>query len=154
MADDDAQSAPVPSESAPAPEAALTEPAADVVRSDQAPAPLATENEPAPDASEAEARPSSAAPASQPAASPSVKEPRHWTDADRAKAAAVHHQDTEAQLAKIIEYSKKHKRITNDDIEKLLHVSDATAGRYLKLLVDRGILKKEGGGRGTHYVLA
>ena len=152
MADDDAQSIPAFPESAPTPEAAPAEPVAEVTPSD--PTPATPENEPAPEVVEPEARSSASAPAPQPPASQSTKEPRHWTDTDRAKAAAVHHQDTEAQLAKIIEFVKKHKKITNDDIEKLLHVSDATATRYLELLIKRGILKKEGGGRGVHYILA
>ena len=107
MADDDAQSIPAPPESAPAPEVAPAEPAADIAPSDPAPAPPTAENEPVPEISEPEARPSPSTPVSQPPASPADKEPRHWTDADRAKAAAVHHQQTEAELAKIVEFAKK-----------------------------------------------
>ena len=154
MADDDALSIPTPPESAPAPEAAPAETTPEVAPSDPMPTPAVSEREQAPEVAEPEAPPFTSTPASQPTASPAVKEPRHWTDADRAKAAAVHHQQTEAELAKIVEFVGKHERVTNDEVEKLLHVSDATAGRYLKLLVDRGVLKKEGSGRGVSYVLA
>jgi predicted HTH transcriptional regulator len=34
-------------------------------------------------------------------------------------------------------------KITNDEVEKLLHVSDATAERYLAVLVKEGKLKQE-----------
>ena len=42
---------------------------------------------------------------------------------------------------------------SNDEIEKLLHVSDATTSRCTKILVARGILRKEGRGRGAHYTV-
>ena len=45
--------------------------------------------------------------------------------------------------------TKKHKA-TNNDIEKLLHVSDATATRYLSSLVKAGHLRKVGD-RGSAY---
>jgi DNA-binding IclR family transcriptional regulator len=35
--------------------------------------------------------------------------------------------------------------------EKLLHVSNATAHRYLNMLVVRGKLRREGRGRGVKY---
>ena len=34
--------------------------------------------------------------------------------------------------------------ITNDEVEKLLHVSDATATRYLEQLEKEGKIKQEG----------
>ncbi len=43
-------------------------------------------------------------------------------------------------------------RITNDDVEKLLHVSDATATRYLDILEKEGKIKQIGKtGRNTYY---
>ncbi|MEK7642814.1 MAG: hypothetical protein AAB392_03400 [Patescibacteria group bacterium] len=43
-------------------------------------------------------------------------------------------------------------RITNDDVEKLLHVSDATATRYLNILEKEGKIKQIGKtGRNTYY---
>lgn len=40
-----------------------------------------------------------------------------------------------ARLDKILRLAAKKGRIKNDDVEKLLHVSDSTAARYLKQLV-------------------
>ena len=148
---DDAQIAPA-GESAPAQETAPSAAPAEVSVAESAPTPEAVPTSAAEVASEN--TPAAASSPTQSSAPQPGKEPRHWTDADRAKAAAVHHQQTEAELAKIVEFAKKHPKVTNDDIEKLLHVSDATASRYLKLLVERGVLKKEGSGRGVSYVLA
>ena len=35
-------------------------------------------------------------------------------------------------------------KITNDEVEKLLHVSDATATRYLDMLEKEGKIRQEG----------
>lgn len=57
-----------------------------------------------------------------------------------------------SRLEKIMIFitTKKHK-ISNDDVEKLLHVSDATATRYLSELVKGGHLKKNKGGKWVSY---
>ena len=66
------------------------------------------------------------------------------------------------KLSKILDYlSKKtlrhssgQARITNDEVEKLLHVSDSTATRYLDILEHEGKLKQVGKtGKYTHYEL-
>jgi len=50
---------------------------------------------------------------------------------------------------------EKKEKITNDDVEKLLHCSDATARRYLNELVKQGKLKRVGEtGAGVVYVKA
>ena len=41
---------------------------------------------------------------------------------------------TDKRLSKIMELARAKGEIRNDDVEKLLHVSDATASRYLKKL--------------------
>jgi len=88
------------------------------------------------------------APAPQPPQSaPSTR----WSAADRARAVAKRVGRKEARLAKIVALAKEKGGITNDDIEKLLHVSDATASRYGTLLVQRGMLKREGKGRSVTY---
>ncbi|MFZ2555874.1 MAG: hypothetical protein WAZ27_01830 [Minisyncoccia bacterium] len=46
-----------------------------------------------------------------------------------------------AKLDKILALAAKKKSIKNDDVEKLLRVSDSTARRYLKQLVQEGRLK-------------
>ena len=48
------------------------------------------------------------------------------------------------KLEKIIEALNTKGRITNDEVEKLLHVSDATATRYLSILEKEGKIKQEG----------
>jgi len=59
----------------------------------------------------------------------------------------------EKKLLKIMEQFAKQTEITNDEVEKLLHVSDATATRYLSELQKRGKLKQVGTtGRGVSYV--
>ncbi len=58
---------------------------------------------------------------------------------------------TEKRLSKIMELARKKGEIQNDDVEKLLHVSDATATNYLKKLVDRGELKVSGFKKSTKY---
>lgn len=45
---------------------------------------------------------------------------------------------------KIMEVFTKKNKITNDEVEKLLHVSDATATRYLSALVKEGKIQKVG----------
>lgn len=48
------------------------------------------------------------------------------------------------KLERIVELASKRGRITNDDVEKLLHVSDATATNYLSQLVREGKLRRAG----------
>lgn len=56
-----------------------------------------------------------------------------------------------AKLEKIMKMAQTKKTITNDQVEKLLHVSDATATRYLSALVKQGKLKQIGVRGSTHY---
>jgi len=44
---------------------------------------------------------------------------------------------------KIMEALSKKNKITNDEVEKLLYISDATATRYLSVLVKEGKIKQE-----------
>ena len=48
------------------------------------------------------------------------------------------------KLEKIIEALNTKGKITNDEVEKLLHVSDATATRYLSILEKEGKIKQSG----------
>jgi hypothetical protein len=58
----------------------------------------------------------------------------------------------EKKLVKIMELFAKQTEITNDEVEKHLHVSDATATRYLAELEKRGKLTQHGTtGRGVSY---
>ncbi|MFA4942012.1 MAG: winged helix-turn-helix transcriptional regulator [Patescibacteria group bacterium] len=57
------------------------------------------------------------------------------------------------KLEKILELAKQKQKITNNDIQKLLRVSDATATRYLNQLVKEGRLKPESRRGGAFYQL-
>ena len=56
-----------------------------------------------------------------------------------------------ARLEKIVTLATQKRLITNNDVEKLLKVSDATATNYLRELVQAGRLKKSGVRAGTRY---
>lgn len=52
------------------------------------------------------------------------------------------------------DYLKRNERITNNDVERLLGVSDATATRYLEELEKEGKVRQVGEtGKGVYYVL-
>ena len=55
------------------------------------------------------------------------------------------------KLAKIVAFAQSKKSIPNAQVEKLLHVSDSTAGRYLHELVTQGKLRKTGTASSTRY---
>lgn len=46
------------------------------------------------------------------------------------------------KLDKIMSMFEKHQSISNDQVEKLLHISDATATRYLSILEKEGKIRK------------
>jgi hypothetical protein len=48
------------------------------------------------------------------------------------------------KLDKVMSLFLKHSKITNDEVEKFLHVSDATATRYLSQLEKEGKIKQNG----------
>jgi len=56
-------------------------------------------------------------------------------------------------VRKLLDVIKNHKeKITNNDVERILNVSDSTAERYLSDLVEAGALEQVGGeGRGVYY---
>ena len=57
------------------------------------------------------------------------------------------------KLEKIMNMVDKKIKITNDDVEKTLRVSDATARRYLDILEKEGKLQQVGkAGKYTHYI--
>ncbi len=54
---------------------------------------------------------------------------------------------------KIMHYLENHDMIANDDVEKLINVSDSTATNYLQLLEDEGKIVQIGNrGRYVYYV--
>ncbi len=55
------------------------------------------------------------------------------------------------KLEKIIQLAQKKGIITNDDVQKFLYVSDATATRYLVKLAQQGHLTRVGSPRNAKY---
>lgn len=59
-----------------------------------------------------------------------------------------------AQAKQIMELFSKQERVTNDDVQKLLGVSDATAERYLDSLEKQNLLTQHGKtGVAVYYTL-
>lgn len=55
-------------------------------------------------------------------------------------------------VQKIYAFAQEKKRVTNEQIRDLLHISQSTASDYLSDLVNRGMLKVEGNGKATVYL--
>ena len=88
---------------------------------------------------------------SPPPTSPSPVQPQTVTPAPQtlgavilAKARAVIQSRKQKKLEKIMGLFTTKKNITNDEVEKLLHVSDATATRYLSELEKQGKIVQTG----------
>ena len=107
------------------------------------PAPLEeTPEPPAPEPAPQETKPRPETPAP-----PSASRPQDFREVmQRAKM-----RKREVRLEKILAYVREKGRVTNDDIQKLLRVSDATATRYAAELVRRSLVEKVGRGRAAYY---
>ncbi|OHB25762.1 MAG: hypothetical protein A2542_03745 [Parcubacteria group bacterium RIFOXYD2_FULL_52_8] len=97
-------------------------------------------------------------PPPQPAQNTSTSAPQVVTSAPsvtalRPQAQAARTGRIQKKLDKIVEFVREKKTVKNDDIEKLLHVSDSTAQRYLGTLVKQGKLRRVGNRGSTHYEL-
>jgi hypothetical protein len=68
-----------------------------------------------------------------------------------AKAQAKIQFNKQKKLDKIIQFASTKGKITNDEVQKLLRISDKTSERYLKKLVLQGKLQKFGSIRDAHY---
>ena len=68
-----------------------------------------------------------------------------------AKANAKLHSNRQKKLDNLMLMAQKKRIITNDDVQKLLRVSDATATRYLVKLVQQGRLARAGNPRDAKY---
>jgi len=55
-------------------------------------------------------------------------------------------------IQKIYAFAQEKKKITNEQVRDLLHISQSTASDYLSDLVNRGMLKVEGKGKATVYL--
>lgn len=72
------------------------------------------------------------------------KKPNVKNNKEKERAAseqAVRHREN---IAKVLNMAQISHRITNDDVEKTLGVSDSTATRYLQELEDRGKIEQVG----------
>jgi hypothetical protein len=67
------------------------------------------------------------------------------------KAQAKIQSNKQKKLDKIILFAQKKKIIANEDVQKLLHVSSATATRYMVKLVQQGRLARVGNPRDAKY---
>lgn len=66
---------------------------------------------------------------------------------------SAQHDRKERRKELIVEYLRHHSQVTNDEIQELFDVSDATATNYLHELVLEGKIHQVGEhGRGVHYV--
>ena len=83
--------------------------------------------------------------------SPAQQDQTGFIRALLAKAQAKIQSNKQKKLDKIIQYAQKKKIIANEDIHKLLHVSSATATRYLVKLVQQGRLARIGNPRDARY---
>ena len=64
------------------------------------------------------------------------------------------HEKKEKAKEKILEFTRKNGQVTNDDVENLVSVSDATSTNYLTELEGEGKLIQKGeSGRGVFYIL-
>lgn len=54
---------------------------------------------------------------------------------------------------RVLQEAGRRGELRNADVQKLLECSDSKAGKILAGLVDKGLLKKQGEGRGCHYVV-
>jgi hypothetical protein len=79
-------------------------------------------------------------------------EPQHPVREILAKAQEAIQNKKRKKLDRILTLFATKSEITNDEVEKLLHVSDATATRYLSILEDEGKIVQNGRtGRSVSY---
>ena len=122
---------PAPAEDVQAPETAQSAPGTDQTEGNE---PIAAKPDPIPP-------PSAAAPQAQPLIIPPTG---NFIRNLLAKASAKIQSKKKAKLEKIMQALTTKNKITNDEVEKLLRVSDATATRYLSALAKEGKIKQVG----------
>lgn len=140
-----------PMQAAPEPAPAPVE-AAPVSETAQSPSPTAqmAGNEPIAPKPDPIPPPSTAAPQAQPIIVPPTG---NFIRNLLAKASAKIQSKKNAKLEKILQALSTKNKITNDKVEKLLHVSDATATRYLAQLEREGKIMQVGKqGKGVLYI--
>lgn len=70
---------------------------------------------------------------------------------DLAQAQAARFRKKERRRQAVLALFETNTRITNNDVEKSLGVSDSTATRLLQALVDDGLIEAYGETKGTYY---
>ena len=95
--------------------------------------------------------PAASSPQAPQAQSPAQPDQSGFIRALLAKANAKIQSNKQKKLDKIILFAQKKKIIANEDVQKLLRVSDATATRYLVKLVQQGLLARVGNPRDAKY---
>ena len=138
-----------PMEPATAPEAAPNEPVEvppAEIQTAQVPVnePLPPEPEPIAPTPASEPPQAASAPVSPAPASTSTPQATHAARDLLVKARATIQDRKRKKLVKIMEALNTNGKITNDEVEKLLHVSDATATRYLSALEKEGKIQQVG----------
>jgi len=106
-----------------------------------------------------QSNPDQSAPSAPAALTPPVPQPQSPAQQDQtgfirallAKAQAKIQSNKQKKLDKIILFAQKKKIVANEDIQKLLHISSATATRYLVKLVQQGHLARVGNPRDAKY---
>jgi hypothetical protein len=83
--------------------------------------------------------------------SPAQQDQTGFIHALLAKAQAKIQFNKQKKLDKIVLFAQKKKIIANEDVQKLLHISSATATRYLVKLVQQGRLARVGNPRDAKY---
>src|SRR3989338_3206653 len=136
------------------PEATQSEPQPTETQTAQIPAsePLPPEPPPSHEATEGRSEPNTLAPQAASAAVTPAPQATHPARDLLVKARATIQERKRKKLEKILEFldakakngSTGSPRVTNDEVEKLLHVSDATATRYLSALEKEGKIQQVG----------
>ncbi len=104
--------------------------------------------EPEPESVETDSAPASSPPQAEPVVTPKPNLARDLLN----KARFAIQTRKRVKLDRIMTLFAKRTNITNDEVEKFLHVSDATATRYLEILEKENKIKQSGKtGKGVMY---
>lgn len=74
-------------------------------------------------------------------------------NADAAPNPNLQNTSKDKNTEQIIQLIKAQGAVTRQDVEILLNVSQTTTGRYLKQMLQNGLLLREGKGKNTKYIL-
>lgn len=77
----------------------------------------------------------------------------NWSEGKNKTYVPELHARKQENLERVMILAQEQEWVTNDDVERMLNISDATAERYLNELEKAGKLIQEGEGRATRYRL-